>query len=261
MEVFEEIQANARAIGFDLTTEELASLMQTNNASPESIEAVSKVFEYLRKKKWEATVSMYLKTSRLPRKSPRTFENFDFSQLHGKDVEVLKNLKTLAPLYSHTNLAFIGPPGIGKTHLSQAYGTECCYRGFKSYFLTFTELNQKLTEARRAGRVGSATNGMVKPACLIIDEVGECVLDRDNTRIFFDVVNRRYNKEGPGSIVFTSNVQPEQWSSFFSDDQSLLCSLDRLFDTAIVCTMKGNSYRGKGRTTLAVEVGETSIKK
>ncbi|MBR2255982.1 MAG: ATP-binding protein [Blautia sp.] len=253
MGLYEKIQEDADMVGIDLPTEELAALMQENNASEETIVAVAKVFEHLRKKKWDATVSMYLKTSRLPLKNPKTFDNFDFNQLHGKDVDVLKNLKTLSPLYSHNNIAFIGPPGIGKTHLAQAYGTECCHRGHKAYFLTFTELNQKLTDARRADRVGSAVNGMVKPACLIIDEVGQCVMDRDNTRIFFDVVNRRYNKEGPGSIIFTSNVQPEQWSGFFSDDHSLLCSLDRLFDTALVCTIKGKSYRGKGRLTLAVE--------
>lgn len=260
MEVFEKIQEDARMLGVDLPSGELAALMLENNASQESIATVSKVFEYLREKKWNATVNMYLRTSRLPLKNPRTFDNFDFGCLKGRDVAELKNLQSLSMLHAHRNLAFIGPPGIGKTHLAQAYGTECCHRGFKAYFLTFTELNQKLTDARRADRVGSAINGMVKPACLIIDEVGQCILDRENTRIFFDVVNRRYNKEGPGSIVFTSNVQPDQWSAFFSDDHSLLCSLDRLFDTALVCTMKGNSYRGRGRTTLAVEVGNSTVK-
>lgn len=260
MELFEKIQKDADMIGIDLPSGELAALMQESNASVESIEAVAKVFEYLQNKKWEATVTMYMNTSRLPRKNLRTFDNFDFSRLKGKDVVELKNLQTLSTLHAHRNLAFIGPPGIGKTHLAQAYGTECCHRGFKAYFLTFTELNQKLLAARRTDRVGSAINGMVKPACLIIDEVGECVLDQENTRIFFDVVNRRYNKEGPGSIVFTSNVQPDQWSSFFSDNQSLLCALDRLFDTALVCTMKGTSYRGRGRTTLAVETGTVTSK-
>ena len=40
----------------------------------------------------------------------------------------------------------------------------------------------------------------------------------------------------------------------------ILCSLDRLFDTAMVCTMKGKSYRGKGRVTLAVEASGTTTK-
>ena len=58
---------------------------------------------------------MYLKTSRLPLKNLKTIDKFKFNQLRGKDVDVLKNLRTLSPLYSHTNIAFIGPPGIGST--------------------------------------------------------------------------------------------------------------------------------------------------
>ncbi len=255
MQSFERIQENAKALGIDFTITECAALIEQLNASQEALQVVDEVFEYLQEKKRTATVEMYLKTSRLPRKNLKTFANFDFEQLRGKDVESLKNLETLSPIYAHKNVAFIGPPGIGKTHLAQAIGTECCYQRMKSYFLTFTELNQKLLDARKTDRIGSAVNGMVKPACLIIDEVGQCVLDRENTRIFFDVVNRRYNKEGPGSIIFTSNVQPDQWSEFFSEDTSLLCSLDRIFDTAIICTMKGQSYRGRERVTLAVEAG------
>ena len=211
--IYDLIQKNARAVGIDFGVSEIASIVQSNNMSPEEVKTLDVVFEYLKDKKWNATVDMYLKTSRLPRKNPKTFSNFDFTQLKGKDVEVLRNLISLAPLLAHENLAFIGPPGIGKTHLAQAFGTECCYQGFKSYFLTFQDLNHRLTEARKTDRIGSTINGMVKPACLIIDEVGQCVMDRDNTRLFFDVVNRRYNKEGPGTMIFTSNVQPDQWGN------------------------------------------------
>ena len=64
---------------------------------------------------------------------------------------------------------------------------ESCQKGMKTYFLKATELNQKFTEARRRGREGAVINGLVKPSCLIIDEIGRCVFDRDNTQMFFDV--------------------------------------------------------------------------
>ena len=74
----------------------------------------------------------------------------------------------------------------------------------------------------------------VKPSCLIIDEIGRCVFDKENTRMFFDVIDRRYNKDGPSTMIFTSNKTPNQWGEYFSEDDTLLCSLDRVFDDATV---------------------------
>ena len=180
-------------------------------------------------------------------------EKFDFTRLHGKHVEVLKSLPMLAPLYARKNLAFIGPQGVGKTHLAMAFGRECCLKGFKTYFLKASELNLKFTDARKNGREATVINGLVKPSCLIIDEVGRCVFDKANTRLFFDMIDRRYNKDGPCTMIFTSNKSPAQWREFFSEDDTLLCSLDRIFDDATVFMMKGDSYRGKKLETLGIE--------
>jgi len=81
--------------------------------------------------------------------------------VHSNNLEKLKNLSTLSPLYEHRNLAFIGPPGIGKTHLSMAFGRACCELGNKVYFLKATELNQRLTQARKNDSVGSTTSQAV----------------------------------------------------------------------------------------------------
>lgn len=256
--LFEMIQQNANDLGIDLPSSVVADLLQQHPNEEECLQAVSDVFQYLRDRKYEDTVTLFMKTSRLPRKEPVTFDNFDFTQLHGQDVEQLKNLRTLGPIYAHQNLILIGPPGTGKTHLAQAMGTECCRNRMKAYFLTFSELNARLKNARKMDRVESTINGLVKPTCLIIDEVGQVVYDRDNTRLFFDVVNRRYSKEGNGSIIMTSNENSDQWAKFFTDDSSLLRSMDRLFDHAIVINVKGQSYRGKGRIQLAVEAGPST---
>lgn len=204
-------------------------------------------------------IATLLRLSRLPLKEPKTFENFDFSQLSGKQSDALKTLPTLSALYAHRNLAFIGPQGVGKTHLAMAYGRECCYKGMKAYFLKATELNQKLTDARKYGRESSTINGLVKLSCLIIDEVGRCVFDKENTRMFFDIIDRRYNKEGPNIMIFTSNKSPNTWGEFFNEDSSLLCALDRIFDMATVFMIKGNSYRGKQCETIALSAGESLV--
>ena len=72
---------------------------------------VRSVFSYLKEKKQQTTVLTLLKMSRLPTKEPKTFDNFDFSLLKGKDVDRLKALPSLSAIYSHRNLAFIGPAG------------------------------------------------------------------------------------------------------------------------------------------------------
>ncbi len=82
--------------------------------------------------------------------------------------------------------------------------------------------------------------------------MGRCVYDRPCTDLFFDVVDRRYEKEGPNAMVLTSNIAPSGWDEFFTGDDTLLCALDRLFDKASVFVMRGPSYRGRGLDTYSV---------
>jgi len=104
-------------------------------------------------------------------------------------------------------------------------------------------------------------NSLVRPSCLIIDEVGHCQFDKENTQLFFDLVDRRYNKEGNFNMVFTSNKMPSEWNTNFGESDSLLCALDRIFDQAIVFTLRGSSFRGQEREIIDLETRRTrSIK-
>ncbi len=255
--VYKQVECDAKYLGLDLPEQEIAQFSADHNLSEEELTAVADVFHYLKNKRNESTVSALLKMSRLPLKDPKTFGNFDFSLLKGDKADILRNLPNLSDLYARKNLAFIGPPGTGKTHLAMAYGRACCERGMKTYFLKATELNQKLTEARKHDHVSSAVNGLVKPSCLIIDEIGRCRFDLENTRLFFDVIDRRYNKDCPNTMIFTSNMTPDKWRECFSEDETLLCAVDRFFDKATVFMFKGDSYRGKSCQTVALTVGNS----
>ena len=242
----------------DFSSAELAQLTLEKSFSQDTLNGMVVLFEYLREKKEQTTIQTILRMSRLPQKVPKTFENFDFSVLRGKsltDLEKLQSIRTL-PVYAHRNLAFIGPAGTGKTHLAQAFGYECCKRGLKTYFIKASELRDKFTGARRAEKTASMLTSLVRPSCLIIDEIGHCEFDKENTRLFFDLIDRRYNKEGAYNIVFTSNRSPSLWRENFNEEDSLLCALDRIFDDAAVFNIMGESFRGKRLETYALQAGK-----
>lgn len=178
-----------------IQAEEFAQFVEDQELTEAEMEAVRAVFSYLSRKKQQTTIQTLSKMSRLPTKAPKTFENFDFSLLKGKDVERLRVLPSPNAIYSHRNLAFIGPAGTGKTHLAQAFGYACCQHGLKTYFKT-SELRDRFAATRRYGKTDSCLNGLVRPSCLIVDELGHCAFDKENTRLFFDLIDRRYNKEG-----------------------------------------------------------------
>ena len=243
--VFDSLDQYFDTLRLDITSSELAAIAEEQSFNGSQLEAIACLFKHLSEKKTKTTINTIFKMSRLPQKDPKTFNNFDFSLIKGKDVEKLKSLPSLSAIYAHKNLAFIGPAGTGKTHLAQAFGYECCMHGMKTYFIKMSELRDRFTAARRSGKESSCLNGLVRPSCLIIDEVGHCEFDKENTRLFFDLIDRRYNKEGNFNIVFTSNKNPSQWRENFNEDDALLCALDRIFDDAAVFSIRGESYRGR----------------
>lgn len=178
--VFEKMKTAISVLKLDFTTEEFATFADDQELSEEAIEAVQTVFSYISEKKQQTTVQTLLKLSRLPKKAPKTFENFDFSLPKSRDLDRIRALPSLGAVYSHRNLAFIGPPGTGKTHLAQAFGYACCQHGMRAYFIKASELRDRFTAARRVGKTDSCLKSLVRPSCLIIDEIGHCEFDKES---------------------------------------------------------------------------------
>lgn len=258
--LYGRVSEHAASFGVAISPDELAEQAVRNDMGAEELKALDAVFSYLADKHHDQVISTLLKLSRLPQKVPKTFEGFDFARIRGRDAAALRKLPALSNLHARKNLAFIGPGGIGKTHLAQAYGRECCLNGYKTYYLKATELRDKLKKAADSGSPSRTVASLVKPSCLIVDEVGRCTFDRACTDLFFDVIDRRYEKDCPNTMILTSNTPVNNWDEFFTGDDTLLCALDRVFDRATVFIMKGASFRGAELEMLTVESSPMAAK-
>ncbi len=117
----------------------------------------------------------------------------------------------------------------------------CCLNGYKTYYLKATELRDKLKHAVDSSYTSRQMGTLVKSSCLIVDEGGRCAFDHACTNLFLDAINRRYEKDGADMMILTINIPANNWDEFFTEDNTLLCALDRLFDRATVFMMKGRA--------------------
>ena len=62
------------------------------------------------------------------------------------------------------------------------------------------------------------------------------------------------------TMILTSNTPTSNWDELFTGDDTLLCTLDRLFGRASVFVVKGASFRGAELEIFSVESSPMMIK-
>ena len=90
--LFETIEKSCGVLQLPFSAKEFAQLAEEHSLSAEAAQAVALIFEHMQQKKIANTILALLRFSRLPLKNPKTFQNFDFSVLRGKNVEQIRNL-------------------------------------------------------------------------------------------------------------------------------------------------------------------------
>ena len=170
----------------------------------------------------------------------RSLEEFDFSFQPQLDEKLIRELGSLSFLSTAHNVLFVGPPGVGKSHLAIALGLKAASSRKRTVFFTVESLIQQLIAAEVSRQLPSFLEMLGRLDLLIVDELGYLEITPQAASLFFRVISRRYEK---GSVIITSNKPFEDWGQIFKDDVVAAAILDRLLHHCYPFFIQGKSYR------------------
>lgn len=166
--------------------------------------------------------------------------DFDFQPTINK-AQILE-FESLRFLENGENIVFLGPSGVGKTHLATAIGICAAKKRKMTYFIKCHDLIAQLKKARAENRLEDRLKHFNKYGLLIIDEIGYLPIDKEDSKLFFQLIDKRYEKK---SIIVTTNINFGDWDNVFGNPVIANAILDRILHHAKVISISGKSYRLK----------------
>lgn len=173
----------------------------------------------------------------------KTLDDFQWNWPKKINRPQIQNLFRMAFVATQTNIVLIGNVGLGKTHLALALGHTACQRGHSVLYTTAVDIINTLAAAQSAGRLKREFHRYLKPAILIIDELGYLPIDKLGADLLFQIISQRYER---APTVMTTNRVYKHWSQIFNNDSTLTSAiLDRVLHHAETVIIEGKSFRMK----------------
>jgi DNA replication protein DnaC len=203
------------------------------------------LLEYEKKRREEKQLEKRLKWAAFP--FHKTLDEFDLKEQQSLSKKHMNQLKEMIWLEQMYNIIFLGPPGVGKTHLAVGLGLEALYQGYKVMFITMGELIQTLKTEEISRKSQTKLKRIRKADLVIIDDLMFMAINQNEANLFFHLINDLYNN---ASIILTSNKAPKEWGELLGDPAITTAILDRILHRAEIIHLNGDSYRMKYRSTI-----------
>lgn len=193
--------------------------------------------------KRQRRVEYLVRQSRLPQPL-KMLSGFDFDFQKKLDRRLVMDLSSMEFIDRKESILFLGNNGVGKSHLAQSLALLACQRGYKTYYTTCSELIRDLNQGVYEKTLDKRLRKYINCELLLIDEMGHDRLELQvvkEAHLLFKVIDQRYKQNKP--LIFTSNIEEEEWAEFLGDPFSTKAILDRIFHHSVIVKIYGPSYR------------------
>ena len=170
----------------------------------------------------------------------KELKDFDFDFQPKINKQQFLDFESLRFLENNSNIILIGNSGVGKTHLATSIGIAAAKKRVSTYFIKCHDLIDQLKKAYLKNRLETRIKHFAKYKLLIIDEIGYLPIGEEEAKMFFQLIDRRYEKK---STIITSNINLSDWSDIFVDNMLASAILDKLVHHSSIVNILGSSYR------------------
>lgn len=170
----------------------------------------------------------------------KELKDFDFEFQPKINKQQFLDFESLRFLDNNSNIILIGNSGVGKTHLATSIGIAAAKKRVSTYFIKCQDLIEQLKKAYIENKLDDRIKHFSKYKLLIIDEIGYLPIGEQEAKMFFQLIDRRYEKK---STIVTSNINLSDWNQIFLDNMLASAILDRLVHHSTIVNILGNSYR------------------